>query len=175
MLLLQPKVFKDDRGQFFESFKAPQYSAAGIDCQFVQDNVSVSKAGVIRGLHYQVPNPQAKLIQVLSGAVVDVAVDIRRGSPNFGKWVSVELSEENRRQFFIPAGFAHGIAVLQEPAIVCYKCSELYDLAGDSVVLWNDPDIGVEWPFADPLLSAKDQGGARLKDVPVDRLPVFAS
>jgi dTDP-4-dehydrorhamnose 3,5-epimerase len=173
VVLITPRVFQDERGVFFETYKTVDYAAAGINCEFVQDNVSVSTSRVIRGLHYQVPNPQAKLIQVLSGAVLDVAVDVRRGSPTFGKWVAEVLSDENRRQLFLPAGFAHGIAVLGSPAIVSYKCSTLYCQAGDAAVLWNDPDIGVAWPVDDPILSAKDAAAPRLADVPYERLPVY--
>jgi dTDP-4-dehydrorhamnose 3,5-epimerase len=144
---------------------------AGIDCGFVQDNVSHSIAGVVRGLHYQVPNPQAKLIQVLSGVIFDVAVDIRQGSPHFGKWVGEVLSGENHSQLFIPAGFAHGFAVLGALAVVAYKCSTPYDAAGDATILWNDLDIAIDWPIAEPILSAKDLSGIKLADVPGERLP----
>jgi len=164
VFLITPRVFQDDRGLFFESFNAAPYGAAGIDCGFVQDNVSFSKSGVIRGLHYQQPNMQAKLVQVLSGAVLDVAVDIRKESPTFGKWVAEVLSGENHRQLFIPIGFAHGFAVIGEHALVSYKCSTPYDPKGDATILWNDPDIGIEWPFTEPLLSPKDSVGKRLHD-----------
>ncbi len=171
VLLVEPKVFGDDRGFFFECYKADRYVAVGIACEFVQDNVSYSKAGVIRGLHYQWPNPQAKLIQVLSGAVFDVAVDIRRGSPTYGKWIGEVLSAENHHQLFIPPGFAHGFAVLGDHALVSYKCSTLYEAAGDCSVRWNDPEIGVEWPISEPMLSGKDAAALKLADISPERLP----
>jgi dTDP-4-dehydrorhamnose 3,5-epimerase len=175
VLLIAPRVFRDDRGQFFESYHATNFEAIGITCVFVQDNLSVSTAGVIRGLHYQVPKAQAKLIQVVAGSVLDVAVDIRRGSPTFGKWVGEVLSEENHHQLFLPPGFAHGFAVLGDRAVLSYKCSELYDPTGDSTIAWDDPDIGIEWPFTDPLLSPKDKAAPRLIEVPTDRMPVIES
>jgi len=173
VLLITPRVFRDDRGLFFESYKSEAYEAIGVSCGFVQDNVSYSSAGVLRGLHYQMPNPQAKLVQVLSGSVFDVAVDIRLGSPTFGNWIGEVLSEENRAQLFIPAGFAHGFAVIGDHALVSYKCSTLYDPKGDATVLWNDPMIGIDWSISEPLLSPKDAAGLRLRDVPEDRLPVY--
>lgn len=173
VLVVTPRVFHDERGVFFESYKSDPYEAAGITCKFVQDNVSISKAGVIRGLHHQFPEPQAKLVQVLSGAVLDVAVNIRRGSPTFGKWVAEELSGENRTQLFIPAGFAHGFAVLQAPAILAYKCSAPYNPAFDSTILWSDPDIGIDWPTHSPIISAKDADAPLLRDVPADHLAAW--
>lgn len=173
VLLIKPRAFQDDRGYFFESYHYPRYAALGIECSFVQDNVSFSQAGVIRGLHYQLPNAQAKLIQVLSGAVLDVAVDIRQGSPHFGKWVGRELSEANHAQLFIPAGFAHGFAVIGTHALVSYKCSTPYEPTGDATILWSDPAIGIDWPVIKPVLSGKDQAGVKLAEAKRDRLPIY--
>ena len=173
VLLITPRAFQDDRGYFFESYSHSRYASNGVDCHFVQDNVSFSQAGVIRGLHYQLPNPQAKLIQVLSGAVLDIAVDIRKGSPSFGKWIGRELTESNHAQLFIPAGFAHGFAVIGNHALVSYKCSTPYEAAGDATILWNDPEIGVDWPVLNPILSAKDNAGVRLVEAESGRLPTF--
>ncbi len=175
VLLITPKSFGDSRGYFLESYHEARYREAGIECGFVQDNVSHSGPGVLRGLHFQVPNGQAKLIQVLSGEILDVAVDIRFGSPHFGKWVGRILSDQNHAQLFIPAGFAHGFAVLGDHATVAYKCSVLYEAAGDSTILWNDPEIGIEWPVQSPVLSAKDQAGLTLAQYPVERLPKYES
>ena len=173
VLLITPRAFQDDRGFFFESYSYARYASNGVDCPFVQDNVSFSQAGVIRGLHYQLPNPQAKLIQVLSGAVLDVAVDIRKGSPSFGQWTGRELNESNHAQLYIPAGFAHGFAVIGTHALVAYKCSTPYEASGDTTILWNDPEIGIDWPVLRPILSAKDNAGVRLSEADSSRLPVF--
>ncbi|MBM4374389.1 MAG: dTDP-4-dehydrorhamnose 3,5-epimerase [Deltaproteobacteria bacterium] len=171
VLIIEPKVFGDARGFFFESFHAERYRAAGIACDFVQDNVSRSARGVLRGLHFQNPRPQAKLVQVLEGTVVDVALDVRQGSPTFGRHVMVELSAENRRQLFVPAGFAHGFCVTSEHALFSYKCSDLYSPTDEHGVLWNDPDLGIAWPLEAPALSAKDAVYPRLRDVPEGALP----
>ncbi|MBM4360713.1 MAG: dTDP-4-dehydrorhamnose 3,5-epimerase [Deltaproteobacteria bacterium] len=171
VLIVEPRVFGDARGFFFESFHAERYGAAGITWDFVQDNVSRSARGVLRGLHFQNPRPQAKLVQVLEGAVVDVAVDVRKGSPTFGQHVMVELSAENHRQLFVPAGFAHGFCVTSEHALFSYKCSDLYAPADEHGVLWNDPDLGIPWPIEAPSLSAKDAVYPRLRDVPDAALP----
>ena len=171
VLILEPKVFGDTRGFFFESFHAHRYREAGILVDFVQDNVSRSARGVLRGLHFQNPRPQAKLVQVLEGSVIDVAVDVRHGSPTFGEHVVVELSAENHRQFFVPAGFAHGFCVTSDHALFSYKCSDFYSPADEGGVLWNDPDLGIAWPFDAPTLSAKDAVYPRLRDVPLERLP----
>jgi dTDP-4-dehydrorhamnose 3,5-epimerase len=166
VLLISPRVFKDDRGLFTETFHAERYGAAGITQPFVQDNASRSIKGTLRGLHFQQPNPQGKLVFVVRGAIFDVAVDIRRDSPNFGRWIGVELDEENRRQLWVPPGFAHGFLALSPLADVVYKCTALYSCADDRGILWSDPDIGIAWPLgADaPLLSPKDAVLPRLKE-----------
>jgi dTDP-4-dehydrorhamnose 3,5-epimerase len=173
VVILEPKVFGDARGYFMETFSAHRYQQAGVQGLFVQDNVSLSQRGVLRGLHFQNPNPQAKLVQVLLGEVFDVAVDIRRGSPTFGKWIGAVLSAGNHRQFFVPAGFAHGFCVLSETAMFHYKCTEYYSPTCEGGIAWNDPDIGIDWPIKTPNLSAKDSVYGRLKDYPQDKLPVY--
>jgi dTDP-4-dehydrorhamnose 3,5-epimerase len=173
VLILEPKRFGDVRGFFVETFQVERYKSCGIDRPFVQDNLSRSAYGVLRGLHLQYPNPQAKLVSVLRGRVLDVAVDVRTGSPTFGKHVAVELSEENGRQLFVPRGFAHGFAVLSETADFFYKCDNLYSPADEIVVRWNDPAIGIDWQIADPKLSTRDGAAPRLADV--DRLPRYES
>lgn len=173
VLVLEPKVFADARGFFMETWTRQRYAAAGLDVEFVQDNVSSSSQGVLRGLHFQHPQGQGKLVQVLQGEVLDVAVDIRVGSPTFGQHVTCLLSGENHRQFFVPAGFAHGFCVLSETALFLYKCTEFYNPKTESGVLWNDPDLGIDWPVAEPILSEKDAKLSCLKDIPKDRLPVY--
>ncbi len=173
VLILEPKVFGDERGFFLETFHAKRYADAGIPGPFVQDNYSRSVKGTLRGLHFQEPQAQGKLVQVVAGAVYDVAVDIRRGSPTFGKWVGVELSSENKRQFWVPPGFAHGFCVLSESADFQYKCTALYAPENERAIIWNDPDLAIPWPISGaPKLSAKDAAAPRLKDAPV--LPVYA-
>ncbi len=172
VLLLEPPRFGDDRGFFMEVFHARKYAEAGITGPFVQDNFSRSVKGTLRGLHFQEPHPQGKLVQVLAGAVFDVAVDIRRGSPHFGRWVGVELSADNRRQLWVPPGFAHGFCVLSERADFHYKCTDFYQPASERGIAWNDPDLGIAWPVTAPLLSAKDAVAPRLQDAPL--LPVYA-
>ncbi len=174
MILVEPDVFGDARGFFMETFHAEKYAAGGVDRRFVQDNFSFSQRGILRGLHFQLRRPQAKLVFVVSGEVFDVAVDVRRGSPTFGAWCGRILSGENRNQLFIPEGFAHGFCVLSESASFMYKCSEFYDASDDRGIAWNDPDIGVKWPISEPLLSAKDQRQPLLRDLGVDGLPVYA-
>lgn len=171
--ILEPAVFGDERGVFFETWNAERFAQHGLPTKFVQSNVSTSVKGVLRGLHYQWPRPQGKLVSVLEGEVYDVAVDIRRGSPTFGRWEAVILSEENRRQFWIPEGFAHGFAVLSETAVFSYLCTDVYVKEADAGVRWNDASIGVDWPVAEPVLSAKDAAAPFLDDIPVDRLPVY--
>lgn len=173
ILIIEPHVFEDKRGFFIETYHQKRYSDVGIDGIFVQDNLSHSVSGILRGLHYQLKHPQAKLVQVLSGAIFDVAVDIRRGSPAFGQWTGVLLSVENHRQIFVPEGFAHGFCVLSETADVLYKCTDFYSPDDEGGILWSDPDIGIEWPISDPLLSDKDSGYPCLRDVPNERLQVF--
>ena len=167
MLIIEPRVFDDARGFFVESFNARDFVEAGLPTTFVQDNHSRSTRGVLRGLHYQYPLWQGKLVRALSGAIFDVAVDIRRESPNFGRWVGVELTAENHKQLYVPPGFAHGFCVLSEVAEMAYKCTALYEAADDAGVLWNDPDIGIDWPIDDPVLSAKDEKAPRLADLPM--------
>lgn len=166
VLVLEPKVFGDDRGFFFESFNAAAFEAAtGLKRTFVQDNHSKSQRGVLRGLHYQIQQPQGKLVRVVSGEVFDVAVDLRRSSPSFGRWVGTRLSAENNRQLWIPEGFAHGFVVLSETAEFLYKTTDYYAPAHERSLLWNDPALGIEWPFdGAPTLSAKDEAGKLLKD-----------
>lgn len=172
-VIIEPTVFGDDRGFFFETWNADRYGEHGLPTNFVQSNVSASAKGVLRGLHYQWPNPQGKLVSVLEGEVYDVAVDIRRGSPNFGRWSAVVLSAENKRQFWIPEGFAHGFAVLSERAIFSYLCTAQYDKAADAGVRWDDEMIGIDWPISEPLLSEKDAKAPFLGDVGPDRLPTY--
>lgn len=164
VLMIEPKVFGDSRGFFFESFNAKNFaSATGLSVRFVQDNFSRSTKGVLRGLHYQVEQTQGKLVQVLQGAVFDVTVDIRKSSPTFGQWVGCELNDENHRQLWIPPGFAHGFIVLSESADFLYKTTDYYAPEHERCIAWNDPSIGVDWPSdINPLLSAKDQQGVSL-------------
>ncbi|MGH8123114.1 MAG: dTDP-4-dehydrorhamnose 3,5-epimerase [Rudaea sp.] len=172
-LVIEPQTIGDARGFFYESFHAEKYKNAGLDLRFVQTNVSRSAHGVLRGLHYQWPNPQGKLVSVLEGEVYDVAVDIRRGSPTFARWTAAVLSADNKRHFWIPEGFAHGFAVLSDHATFVYQCTALFDHAADAGIRWNDGDIAVDWPLSAPLLSEKDQRTPFLRDVPHDRLPEY--
>jgi len=174
-LILEPQVFGDARGFFYESYNEAKYLAAGVDHRFVQSNVSRSAKGVLRGLHYQWPNPQGKLVSVLEGEVYDVAVDIRRGSPTFGKSVGVMLTADNHRHFWVPEGFAHGFCVLSEFATFTYQCTALYDAKADAGIRWNDADLAIDWPLSAPLLSDKDGKTPLLKDVAPERLPIFTS
>lgn len=171
VLLIRPRVFRDDRGSFLETWRQERYSEAGIDAAFVQDNVATSRRGVVRGLHYQEPDPQGKLVMVLQGRVMDVAVDIRRGSPTFGRWVGVRLSAEDGHQLWIPEGFAHGYATLSEQAIFAYKCTRAYNPKGDAAIRFDDPAIGVEWGVEDPILSEKDRSAPTLAEIPDHKLP----
>ena len=173
VVIIEPRVFQDTRGFFFETYNAPRYAAAGVTVTFVQDNHSSSAKGTIRGLHYQLRHPQAKLLRVVRGAVLDVAVDIRRGSPTFGKWVGVELSADNKRQLFIPAGFGHGFCAISDGgAELEYKCSDVYVADDQHGVLWSDPTIGIKWPVREPILSDVDRGYRHLtRDR--DDLPVY--
>ena len=169
VLMLEPKVFGDSRGFFFESFNEQDFAqATGLNVKFVQDNHSRSTKGVLRGLHYQLQQPQGKLVRVVRGAVFDVAVDIRRSSPTFGRWVGCELSEDNHRQFWVPAGFAHGFVVLSDSADFLYKTTDYYAPAHERCIAWNDPAIGIIWPHEmTPQLSAKDQAGLLLSQAEV--------
>ena len=169
VLIIEPKVFGDERGFFYESFNAKTFAqATGLDTQFVQDNHSRSQQGVLRGLHYQLENTQGKLVRVTAGEVLDVAVDIRRSSPHFGKWVAVRLSADNHRQLWVPEGFAHGFVVLSEFAEFLYKTTDYYTPSAERSIRWDDPDLAIDWQLADaPQLSAKDQAGAWFKDAQV--------
>lgn len=162
--IIQPKIFGDARGYFLETYSARRYIEAGIPTQFVQDNLSYSSRGILRGLHFQNPGAQGKLVSVISGEVFDVAVDMRYGSPTFGKWVGVKLNGESKRQFWVPAGFAHGFVVLSDTALFSYKCDAYYRPDSEHSLLWNDPDIGISWPYECPKLSTKDESGKRLRD-----------
>jgi dTDP-4-dehydrorhamnose 3,5-epimerase len=173
VVLLEPKVFGDARGFFLESFNQRAFrEATGVDVQFVQDNHSRSARGVLRGLHYQIRQPQGKLVRVVRGSVFDVAVDVRRSSPTFGRWVGAELSEQNQHQLWVPAGFAHGFVVLSESADFLYKTTEYYAPEHERCIAWNDPAIGIDWPLAAhgiqaPVLSSKDTAGASLREAEV--------
>jgi dTDP-4-dehydrorhamnose 3,5-epimerase len=173
VLLIEPDVFTDDRGSFMETFHQRKYAEGGIDRIFVQDNLSHSKRGTIRGLHYQLRHPQGKLVYVITGEIFDVAVDIRFGSPYFGKWVGSLLSSENKRQIFIPEGFAHGFCVMSKTADVLYKCSDLYAPDDDRGLFWADPTIGIDWPIKTPILSKKDSQNPRLAHIPKEDLPIY--
>lgn len=169
VLILEPKVFGDDRGFFFESFNQRDFQqTTGLDVNFVQDNHSKSSQGVLRGLHYQIKHPQGKLVRVTQGAVFDVAVDLRRSSPNFGKWVGVELSADNKRQLWIPPGFAHGFVVTRESAEFLYKTTDYWYFEHERSLLWCDPTVGIRWPFdGEPKLALKDAAGKCLSEVDV--------
>lgn len=175
VMVVQPKVFGDARGFFVETWQSSRYAAAGMSSVMVQDNLSRSAGGVLRGLHFQWPQPQAKLVYVLEGEILDVAVDVRVGSPTFGRYASVRLSAENKRQIFVPEGFAHGFCVVSDGATVAYKCSSLYAPQFDCGVIWNDPQIAVDWPISQPTLSEKDAKLSRLADLPADRLPRYTA
>jgi dTDP-4-dehydrorhamnose 3,5-epimerase len=171
VLVIEPRVFEDERGYFFETWSAQRYAELGLPSAFVQDNVSRSGRGTLRGLHLQSPpHGQGKLVFVLEGEVFDVAVDVRVGSPTFGRFVSQMLSAQNRRQLYVPPGFAHGFCVVSEHALFAYKCTEYYAPAAELSVLWNDPEIGIAWPIAAPVLSRRDAAGTPLREVAPDRL-----
>ena len=172
-VIIEPKLYRDSRGYFLETWNEARYAREGLPPAFVQDNLSSSAPGVLRGLHLQTPGSQGKLVSVLAGEVFDVALDVRLGSPTFGKWVGVTLSAADHRQFFIPRGFAHGFVVTGGPAVFAYKCDAPYSPKDEMTVLWDDPDLGIAWPVRDPVLSAKDREGLRLRDVPEDRLPKY--
>jgi len=167
VLIVEPTIHSDPRGFFMETYHAERFRAAGIALPFVQDNHSRSSRGVLRGLHFQEPNSQGKLVRCTNGALYDVAVDVRKGSPHFGRWVGVELSEENKRMFWVPPGFAHGFCPLSETADLVYKCTAFYEPENDRAILWNDPDLAIDWPVSGPVLSAKDAAAPRLKDAPL--------
>jgi dTDP-4-dehydrorhamnose 3,5-epimerase len=174
VVLIEPVVHRDTRGFFLETYNERRYREAGITATFVQDNHSRSTRGTVRGLHFQVRRMQGKLVRAVAGEMFDVAVDVRRGSPTFGRWVGAHLSAENFRQIYIPPGFAHGFCVLSDVGEVEYKCTALYEAADELVIAWNDPRIGVEWPTSEPLLSAKDKAAPRLSEV-LDRLPAYGA
>lgn len=173
VMIIEPAVFNDSRGFFLETYHYNKYSEKGLDGRFVQDNHSHSIKGTLRGLHYQLKHPQGKLLYVIKGEIFDVAVDIRKGSPNFGKWVGVMLSSGNKKQFYVPPGFAHGFCVISEEADVIYKCTDLYAPDDEYGVMWNDPNIGIDWPVKNPALSDKDCNYNMLKDIPEVILPIY--
>ncbi|MBS1213639.1 MAG: dTDP-4-dehydrorhamnose 3,5-epimerase [Proteobacteria bacterium] len=174
VLLIEPAVFGDHRGYFKECWNRKTYAEHGLTFDFVQDNLSFSRRGILRGLHFQNPNPQGKLVQALQGEVYDVAVDIRRGSPTFGQWFGAVLSAENHLQLYVPEGFAHGFCVLSETVLFAYKCTDYYNPQAEYSLRFDDPDIGIEWPLKEqPTLSAKDQDARLLRDFPETLLPVF--
>lgn len=173
VLIFEPDVYSDERGFFLETWRSTQYEDAGIKGPFVQDNVSFSKKGILRGLHYQYPQSQGKLVQVLSGSVTDVAVDIRTGSPTFGRWISEVISDMNHKQVYIPPGFAHGYCVTSETALFLYKCTDFYNPETEHGIIWNDPDLDINWSATEPVLSSKDAKYPKLKDISPDKLPHF--
>lgn len=173
VLIFEPAIFSDDRGLFLETWSWQRYHDVGVSASFLQDNVSVSKKHTLRGLHYQHPHGQGKLVQVLSGRIMDVAVDIRFGSPTFAQTVSTILSESNHKQMYIPPGFAHGFCVMSDSAIFSYKCTDYYNASAEGGIIWNDPDLGIDWPIDSPVLSTKDAAYPRLKDIPHESLPRF--
>lgn len=174
VFLIEPDVFGDHRGYFQESWNKQKYAQIGLDFSFVQDNLSFSKKGILRGLHFQNPKQQGKLVYVLQGEVFDVAVDIRKGSPNFGQWFGAVLSAENHLQLYVPEGFAHGFVVLSETALFAYKCTEFYDPQSEYCLRFDDPEIGIQWPLSlSPSLSAKDANAKLLKDFPKELLPTY--
>ena len=172
-IVFEPRVFGDDRGFFYESFNADKLAEHGLHMQWKQGNVSSSVKGVLRGLHYQWPKPQGKLVSVVQGEVWDVAVDIRRGSPTFGRWTAVLLSAENKRHLWIPEGFAHGFVALSETAVFTYLCTETYDADADANIRWDDPELAIDWPVSAPSLSPKDAAAPLLRDIAQERLPLY--
>jgi dTDP-4-dehydrorhamnose 3,5-epimerase len=173
VLVVEPDAFPDKRGYFMETYHQEKYQQLGITKDFVQDNLSYSGRGTLRGLHYQHPHGQAKLVQVIRGEIVDAVVEIRWGSPTFGKWMAVNLSDENKRQLYVPEGFAHGFCVLSDTALVYYKCNDFYAPDSEGGILWCDPSVGINWPISDPLLSDKARTYPCLNDVRISRLPIY--
>jgi dTDP-4-dehydrorhamnose 3,5-epimerase len=169
ILIIHPKVFEDERGYFFEVFQAQKYTSFGLKASFIQDNQSGSKKGVLRGLHYQIQKPQGKLIRVINGEVFDVAVDIRKSSPTYGKWIGTVLSSDNKIQIWIPPGFAHGFYVTSDVGEIVYKTTEVYAPEFERTIIWSDPDIGIKWPLSnvDPIISPKDANGKFLRDAEI--------
>jgi dTDP-4-dehydrorhamnose 3,5-epimerase len=172
VVIVEPDVFRDARGFFLESYHAGKYAQAGLGAAFVQDNHSFSGRGTLRGLHAQARRPQGKLVRAVAGEMFDVAVDVRRGSPSFGRWVGAVLSGENFRQLYVPPGFAHGFCVLSEQVHAEYKCTEFYDAGDELAIAWNDPDLGIAWPVSEPAVSAKDASAPRLREL-LERLPRY--
>jgi dTDP-4-dehydrorhamnose 3,5-epimerase len=172
VVLIEPRVFEDARGFFMETYRADRFKEGGIDLPFVQDNHSRSLKGTLRGLHYQIERPQGKLLRVVSGEIFDVAVDLRKGSPTFAQWHGERLSSGNRLQLYIPPGFAHGFCVLSDTAEIVYKCTDVYSPGGERAIRWNDPELGIEWPVAEPLLSPKDAAAPSLAEM-ADELFVY--
>ena len=175
VLVVEPKVFGDDRGFFVETWNSERYAEAGLPARFVQDNLSLSSRRVLRGLHLQHPSAQGKLVYVLAGTIVDAAVDVRVGSPTFGRSVTAVLSGENKHQIWVPEGFAHGYCVTSASALVAYKCTELYRPEHELGVAWDDPDIAIAWPLSDVTLSPRDKAFPRLRDIPKARLPAYSA
>jgi dTDP-4-dehydrorhamnose 3,5-epimerase len=173
VILVEPTVHRDDRGFFLETYHAAKFADGGITATFVQDNHSKSVRGTLRGLHAQLASPQGKLVRAIEGEIFDVAVDVRRGSPTFGRWVGRTLSADNLHQLWVPVGFVHGFCVLSETAQVEYKCTDLYDPSDELGIAWDDPEIGIDWPIGQPRLSAKDAAAPRLSEV-LDRLPAYS-
>ena len=171
VVLIQTPVFRDSRGHFLEVWKQPKYAEAGVPERFVQDNLSFSTRGVLRGLHYQNPAPQGKLVCALQGTIYDVVVDVRVGSPTFGQWEGFTLAAEAGQQVYVPEGFAHGFAVTSETALVLYKCTDVYQPRAEGSVVWDDPDLGISWPVANPVLSDKDRAAPRLAQIRPENLP----
>ena len=171
LLIVEPNLFGDQRGFFMETYQQERYGQAGIGDTFVQDNISYSEAGTLRGLHFQHPHDQAKLVQVLQGEIYDVALDIRRSSPTFGQWVGVVLSDANKKQLYIPAGFAHGFCVTSKSALFHYKCSDYYAPLDEGGIVWNDPVLRIDWPAENPILSERDRAFPTLKEIDPGRLP----
>lgn len=171
VLVIEPRVFEDHRGYFMETYHQERYREVGIDLDFVQDNLSYSVQGTLRGMHYQLRKPQAKLVQATQGRIFDVVVDIRKNSPTFKQWFGVELSDQNRKQLFVGHGLAHGFCVLSEAALVTYKCTDFYDPQDEGGLLWSDPGVGIEWPMAEPLLSDKDGRYPTLSRIGAEALP----
>ncbi|MGQ0635596.1 MAG: dTDP-4-dehydrorhamnose 3,5-epimerase [Planctomycetaceae bacterium] len=167
VIVIEPKVFEDERGFFMETYHQPRFAEAGIDASFVQDNHSRSRRGVLRGLHYQIRHAQGKLVRAIRGEIYDVAVDLRKSSPMFGRWVGVTLSEANRRQLYVPPGFAHGFCVVSDVAEVLYKTTDVYHPEAERTLLWNDPAVAVAWPVKEPVVSEKDQRGVPLRQAEV--------
>ena len=173
VLIIEPDAFGDERGWFLETFSSNRYEQVGLKLPFVQDNVSFSARNVLRGLHFQYPHSQGKLVQVLAGEVFDVAVDIRLGSPSFGQWVAANLSSANHKQMYIPPGFAHGFCVLSDTALFSYKCTDYYNPASEGGIIFSDPDLAINWPVGSPVVSNKDAGYPRLCNIPKDKLPTI--